>query len=244
MASQLEKDFETPYQTWKADPSPPNATQLLRSVQPVVDYGLQLYGRGSAKSPLLRSRAKQLTLSALQSYNPETAKLKTHLLSQLQGLQRIATKQQQVIALPERVSLELQQLHRAGQELGEQLGREPADAELADFTGISRQRMQYLRRAQYPLSEGQVAARISPAADTLPATRSLVDNPDPWHELVYGDLDAKDQFIMERALGMHGHQRTPLTEISRQLRITPGAVSQRVQKIVQKINRREEFSLF
>ena len=71
----------------------------------------------------------------------------------------------------------------------------------------------------------------------------MQNDPTGWHEFVYNDLNEVDKAIMEYTLGLHGIKQLPTTEIAKKLNISPGAVSQRAQRIQAKLNQREELGL-
>ena len=71
----------------------------------------------------------------------------------------------------------------------------------------------------------------------------MQNDPTGWHEFVYNDLNEVDKAIMEYTLGLHGIKKLPATEIAKKLNISPGAISQRSQRIQAKLNQREELGL-
>ena len=143
--SMLEPDFEPDFAAWKATPNPHQTTLLLGRLQPTIDKAISAHVGNS--DPIIRSRAKQLTLQAVKTYDPMKAKLSTHLFNQLQGLKRIYRKQNQIISVPERISLGQGQLLSADAELQERLGRDPTSGEIADYTGLSLRRIKQIRTA-------------------------------------------------------------------------------------------------
>lgn len=242
----LEKDFQQPFQAWQADPNPQNTGTLLRSVQPVLDTALRTYGGAQAKSPTLRGRAKQLALEALPAYDPQRGSLRNHLLGRLQRLRRFSAGEQQVISVPEQVALQRQQLHEAERELEDKLGRLPTTAELADHTSLSAKRIAYVRQGLPPVAEGTL---IRPGGEEgsgafLPEVRSLAPQQDEWVELVYDDLGPVDQLILEHSLGLHGQQPKSAVQIAKMTRLSPGAISQRMQRIQSMLDEQEELKIF
>jgi len=235
MKSKLEVEYEPEFNAWNANRDKRTAGALLKKVEPVVSNALRAYGGGPA-SPTLRSRAREEAVNAFNSYDPQKGTLRSHLLSRMQRIRRIAGKERQVIRVPEQVSLDQMRTNEAATALEERLGRPPSDKELADNTGLSVKRLGYIRRGVRPVAEGTIT-RMGPegAGGYDPATKSLTDD-DSWVEFIYEDMDPTNQFIMERSFGMHGNPRISATEIARQLRITPGAVSHRMQQIQAQID--------
>ncbi len=239
----LEPDFEPDFNTWKVDSNPHNTTKLLTRLQPTIDRAISAHV--GKPDPILRSRARQITLNAVKSYDPMKAKLSTHLFNQLQGLKRIYRKQTQIIPIPERVSLAQGQLISAEAELLEQLGREATTSELADYTGLSLKRLKQIRTAPSNampegyyegLGDEEGGGGFSPEVEGGP-TRAYI-------ELVHGDLDKANQFIMEATLGMYGRAKLSNQQIAMKLGLTPGAVSQRKAMIQRLIDEQQASGIF
>lgn len=236
--NKLEPEYADAFNAWKVDPTPATRTQMLTTVNPVIDTAIRSYGNAS---PTLRSRAKQMTLTALDTYDPSKGRLKTHLISQLQGLRRHAAREQNIISIPEQVGLDQAWLRTAETELADDLGRDPSDAEIADKTGISRKRMTYIRQFRGAVAESG-AMNQSPDGEDFsePASRGLGkdDEGEAWLDFVYTDLGPTDRVIMDYTLGRNGSPRLALQEIARRLGITPSAASQRAAKIQRMIDER------
>jgi hypothetical protein len=110
--------------------------------------------------------------------------------------------------------------------------------EIADKTGISVKRINYVSKFRYPMSQGSFSGMgeeenemFSPAVEQGPSNT--------WFEFVYSDLDPTNQKIMEWTLGLHGQKPLSNQAIARKLRMTPGAVSQRKAKIQYILNQEE-----
>lgn len=241
--SLLEPEFAEDFGLWQGNPSPHFTSRLLTRLQPTVDRAISAHIGQS--NPILKSRAKQLSLQALRSYDPYKAKLSTHLFNQLQGLKRVARKQTQIISVPERVSLAQGHILQAEAELTERLGRDPTNAELADHTGLSVRRLGQIRQApSNAMPEGyyeslgadEGGGGFLPGVESGPSSAYL--------ELVHGDLDKSNQFILESTLGLHGRPRLSNQQIAAKLGLTPGAVSQRKAVIQRMLDEEEASGLF
>jgi DNA-directed RNA polymerase specialized sigma subunit len=238
----LEQEFQQPYNEWKTTPNQRTTGALLKAVDPILESAIKTYG-GRVHSPNLRSQAKLMALDAFQRYDPTRAKLRTHLMSHLQGLRRVAAQEGQIIHIPERVGLDLHRLRVAEAELRDIYGRDPSDMELADHTGLSRKRITYIRKALPGISEGSISG-VPTEEDQInigPAVHSPADQ--AWYDFVYHDLHPVDQVIMEHTLGLHGKQILSKQQIANKLRLSPGAISQRASKIQDKLNKREELGI-
>lgn len=238
-APKTQQDFDAAFNAWRANKTPATNTQVIKSVQPIIDTALTSYG-SKKPSPNLKSKARLLALEALETYDPARGPVKNHLLSQLQRIRRINAKEQNIIHIPEQVGLDYGNISKAENELYDALGRDPSDEEIADFTGLSTRRIRKVRGFNQPVSEGMTAVTTedganSDVASTLPGAKNSAD---AWLDFVYGDLSPTDKIIMDMTLGRNGRRRTEAKDIARRLNITPGAVSQRSAKIQALIDQR------
>jgi DNA-directed RNA polymerase specialized sigma subunit len=234
-------DFGQVHAEWLKNQTPQYNTKVLAAVQPIVDTAISSYA-GQNPTAAIKTRAKLMALKALKTFDPRIGNVKTHLLSQLQGLRRLAAKEQNIIAIPEQVGLDFQKLTEAENELRDRLSRDPSDDEIADFTGLSTRRINKIRDFHKPVAEGSTVidtgddyADSGGIASKIPGQTT---EQDAWAEFVYGDLSPTNKLIMDMALGLHGRRRASVQEIAKRLNITPGAVSQRAAKIQTMLDRR------
>lgn len=238
--NRLEPEYAPTFRAWKADPTPATAAEVIRAVSPILDTATRPLGN----SPNLRTQAKHVALKALQNYDPERASLRTHLMSQLQGLRRYAGQQDNPIQIPERFILQQRALQRATADLQDQAGREPSDTELSEATGISPKRIAHIRRWRRPLSEGQTTGG---GPDNEEGQDQAVHQATPegiLHDFIYSDLNPRDQLIMDYSLGRNGREQLNSREIARRVGVTPGLVSQRLAGIQQRLNSVSDMQLF
>lgn len=235
MNSYLEPDYQPVFDAWKKAPGPETIQPLLDSVKPVIDSAVKSYV-GSSPNQTLNSRAKLLTIQALNSYDPSRAKLRTHLLSHLRGLQRHAAKSRQIIRIPERVAIDLGKVRDAEKELKDVLGRDPNTSELSDHMGISPKRISKLYKVQPGLTEGQTTLITDQGEDAL--LPGVVNNrgQELWLDYIYHDLHPSDKLIFEHSLGLYGKRKLSKGDIARKVGLSAGAVSQRLAKIQEKID--------
>lgn len=235
----LEPSLAPHFQAWKKSPGPETTDRLLQAVHPILDEALRTYGGASSTSPNLRSRAKQLALDAMGRYDPRQAKLRTHLLVQLQGLRRHAARQDQAIRLPEQMLLDRRHVSMAENDLRETLGRDPSDAETADKSGFSLKRIAKLRTLPGAFAESTLTHATEEGASLWEPNvqgHMQAGSANAWASLVYHDLDPIDQVILEHSLGLHNKPVLANQDIAHKLKISPGAVSQRRQRIQTKLD--------
>lgn len=241
--SSIEPEYAETYNAWKAKPTPQSSTAFLNAMNPAIDRALSAHA--DVRDPILRSRARRLALDAAKKYDPNMGvKLGTHLMNQLQTLRRINRQSQQILRMPERVSLEKAKLDSAEAELVELLGREPTAVELADHTSMPVKRIKYVRKFQPGIAEGTLQARSEALTGDIydPAVQQASSN--KWVEALYADQDPVNQKIMEWSLGLFGSSRLSNQQIASKLRISPGAVSQRKIKIQKLIDQQQSLGMF
>jgi DNA-directed RNA polymerase specialized sigma subunit len=243
MDSLLEKEFEPAFTAWKASPNPGTSSTLLSAVRPVIDSAITSYGGSSIGSPTFRSRARLSALNAFQSYDPARGTLRTHLLSQMQGLRRQSAQEQNIISIPEAVALNRKHLDEAENNLRDELGRDPSDAELADRTGMSFGRLAQLRKFNLPIAEGTTQVEDAEGDIYEPASQALKQTDQAWENFVYADLGNTDRAVMDHLLGRNGRRKMTVSGIATKLGVTPGAVSQRAAKIQALLDMRQSLSI-
>ena len=242
MDYKLEPEFQGPYDSWKSDPTPDSTAAFLKEIDPVINKAIKTHV--GKPNPLIRGRARRMALESLPKYDPTRSRLQTHLYNQLQGLKRYAGQQHQGVKVPERVVLDRHVVETASQELRDDLGREPSDDELSDRTGYPMKRISYVRKYNPAMSQGffQNVGEQTGSGGFLPN----IDQPESeaWIRLIYEDLDPLDQNIMEYTLGLNGQPVLSNQEIAQKLRRSPGAISQRKQRIQLLLDQENELSPF
>jgi len=232
----MEQPYTEAFTAWQKKPDATTRGALLRAVDPILSTAVHSYA--PTGGPHAKSQARLMALRAFDSYDPQQGTMKTHLLSQLRGLQRVQGKSRQIIGIPEGVILDRQHLVDDEERLREDLGRDPSDAEIAASTGLSLKRIGYVRQAQPGVNTGsltdETGAPYSPAS-TVPGTDVAGVM---WEEMVYQDLGPVDQAVLDFTLGKHNSPVLENREIAERLGISPGAVSQRKARIQEQLDER------
>jgi DNA-directed RNA polymerase specialized sigma subunit len=219
----IEPDLEPAWNQWRNDESPASNKQFLGVLAPKMDKAISAHV-GQA-SPVLRSNAKRIAIESMRRYDPTQSSVGTYLYRQLAGLKRLARRQSNILRVPERLQLGRTALRDAESELLDRHGRDPSDSELADHLGMSMKRIELLRRASHPVAEGTAGQLDGFQPEALrKRNQTMVD-------LLYDDLDPIDQRIVEHSFGMRGRKVLPNNVLAHQLRLSPGAISQRRARI-------------
>jgi len=241
MGNYLEEEHRPAFEAWQADQTPAGNAAFLKHIDPIVQKGVKMYGDGS---PLTSSQARLMALNAVRKYDPTRSRLQSHMLNQMQGLRRVARKQQEVLRVPERVLLENQRLQQYSQEVQDEIGREPTDAELSDRLGISLQRLTKIRQYQPGMSSGQAESADPMQGQPASYIPGQQEAENYWVQIVYQDLGALDQKIMELTLGLNGHKKLSNQEVAKKLNRSPGAITQRKMRIQRLLDQESDLSPF
>lgn len=218
------------YDQWSANPSSDNTKKLMETLTPQIDSALRSFAPGMENS--LRLKAATMTLKALPKYNKDKGmSLKSYVYQQLQPLQREFGKRVNPLQVPERHILELKTLNTYETNFFDENGREPSAAELADYSGIPISRITKIRKGKLANSESQTISAES--GDSMFSLKS--DPQENWAHYIYQGLDPVDQRIYEYVTGYGGVTPIKKSDIAIKLKITPAAVSQRINKIVKQL---------
>lgn len=222
------------YDNWLNDPTPDTLSAVVSALDPVLVTEVQHY---SGPKPLLRAKAKSLAVNAVKTYDPNRgAALRSWVVTQLKPLSRYSQRMRSV-GVSELASRQSAELYTQGLKLEEDLGREPTNNELADYLGISRKRVDYIKNTVKPsMAESQLLARgiDEDQQANLPAMY-MPNKGDLASDAVYQDLDEREKIIYAWKTGTYGQQLLPNAEIAKRLGVTPATVSQITERIARRI---------
>lgn len=240
----LEDNFREPYTAWKTKPGPATNSGMLKALQPTIEGAIRVHV--GEPNPLLVSKARVMALQGLPTYDPKRGRLQNHMYNHLLGLKRANRQQTTILKVPERVQLDKYNLENANKELTAQLGREPTDDQLADYTGFSPSRMAKVRSYKSGLSEGYMSNLEEQGAGFSGGGSVMPGQPKKsyWTEIVYDDLDDYHKKIMELAYGLNGRKPKQNQEIAAKLGRSPGAISQAKARIQKMLDEEYELSPF
>lgn len=216
---------------WQKQPTPEDTSFLLQKMKPTINSAMTSYAPGHQKD--LAIKAANLTLKALQSYDPSKGTdPSTHVFHNLKRLNRFANRRSNIIPISEQASMEYRYLQEARQEFIDTFDREPSELELADRTGYSLKKVNKILDGNKITSE---TSTINPETNASTLAATDVTEKD-FFEYVYRSVGPIDQKIMEWSSGAHGQPALSNQEIAKKLHITPAAVSQRRAKILDKLS--------
>ena len=227
------------WKKWKQTQTPEDFDTLMDAANPLISSAITSYAPGSA--PAVRSKARVLVAKAFNTYDPaRKVKLNTHLYNQLQPLYREGGTYSSVHT-PERVTLDLKAMKRGFSELEDTLGREPSDREISDHTGMSSKRLKKLRSYDKPqmMESFFEPAEGSDQDSNLPATEKMANL---WEDYAYHSMSSPDQAIYDMKMGRNGRKAMSVTAIAKSMKISSGAVSQRLGRISKILQEAQQMS--
>jgi DNA-directed RNA polymerase specialized sigma subunit len=218
------------YNAWKTDPAnQANTKALLDELHPTIESALTSYAPQDKDS--LRTRARIMAIDAAGTYDPKhSAKLSSYVFNSLKSLNRVKAKRTNIVHIPENVILEQNKINNAKNALTSELGREPTILELSDHTGLSAKRIEYANKRDSQKSSSQF---LTEKGDSF-----FTQQEDPqriWADYVYHDMDSIDKKVFEWSTGYGGTEKLKKMDIAKKLKISPSAVSQRINKIIHKL---------
>lgn len=228
-------DGESAYAEWLRDKSPENMSKVVDAYAPTINSEIMRY---SGSKPLLRSRARILAVKAVKSFNPMSgARLQSWIVTNLQPLSRYGQKQRQDVHVPEVAMRQAAAVARVTEEMKDDLGRDPTDAELADELHISVDRVKKVRKMAVPSVYASSLEQKAMDSESYSEPGVITPSQVPFaQEAVYQGLDARDRIIFDSITGSHGAQMTPAKQVAATLGVSPAFVSQRAADIGRQIS--------
>jgi DNA-directed RNA polymerase specialized sigma subunit len=235
----MEPKFHETFHNWQNKKDDASREQLLEAIMPIVRDNVQQVS--GADKHYMTMQGKILAIKAMERYDPTQSSVATYLNRQLMPLRRTARQQMNILSIPDRMLSAAQQLEGAETELEDRFGRMPTTAELADHMSISVKQIERIRRLAHARNTGNMGAPDEEGGVKSPEVRHNLDIK-YRHEYVLSALesDPVSQVIYEADNSLHGRKPMSTAALSSKLHISPGAVSQRRNKINQLMNQAEK----
>ncbi len=218
------------YTAWKADPTPDNLNNVVRTLDGPVNYAL--YSVGDTTNPQLKHQARLFTADAIKTWDPtKGTQLSSWVGSQLQSLRRFKRENTGPVKVPERAQLDAWHLEKTRRTYLDENGQEPDVKQLADASKLSVKRITDVRRSTRPIVAQDAIQDVE---------QSLPDYMDEALEYVYDESDATDRQIIEHLTGYGGTQQLPKHLVAARLGVSPSQITRRSERIAQKLQAMEQ----
>jgi DNA-directed RNA polymerase specialized sigma subunit len=236
--NRLEPEYDEVYRRWKEKPEEQkNIDDILGSMSPLIDRTVRSIQGDS--SGYLRTQGKILAMKSLAKYDPERASLATYLSQQLLPLRRTSRQQMNLLGVPDRMMTSASQLQSAETEFEYEHGRLPTVQELSDKLHISRKQIMRSRNMGHARNTGSYAVPDEEGGVHSPEVSRRL-NDEYIDQFVLSGLDNVSATIYKHDNTLYGKKRLSTDALARQLKLSPGAISQRRNKIAQLANTAEK----
>jgi RNA polymerase primary sigma factor len=222
--------YDEAYAEWSANRTPENMAKLVNAFAPTINSEIM---RFEGPKPLLRSRARVLTINAIKTYNPAAgAKLQSWVVTNLQPLSRYGKRLRDVYS-PEVAARQAAAIDRRRKEFVDEYGRDPTDEELADEMGMTAKRVAEVRKMAVPsVAASQFDDYVSADGDVGTAPGVVQPSKVPFaQEAAYMSLDDNKKSVFDMLTGLHGQKRLPAKEVAKRMGVSSSAISQQAKSI-------------
>lgn len=239
-------DLDASYDAWRQDPSKRNMSAVLSAAGPVIRKAVYRHTRSS--DPVAVGRAKSLVAKSLPRYDPSKASLGTFIDRQVQPLIRWQASRSNVARTTDTIRSDIAQLARAESEYTSEYGRAPSTQQLSDYSGLPPDKIAKIRRSMQSFNTGTqaIGEESSELSDSYSDLGSYNDEAadKAWLDIVRSDMSDIDKYILEHTLGLGGVKQLSNQQIAKNLKLSPGAISQRKQRIQNLLDRQSELNPF
>lgn len=221
MENRQQQDLEL-WREWRKTNDPNTLKKLLGRLQPLIHREVSKWDN-TVPPATLESKGRQLTVEALQSYNPNMgAAIGTHVTARLRKLSRHVYPHMNVARLPENKQLMYNTVSVAQNNLYDSLGRDATVSELADELKWTPKKVSDFQTAfgRRELVESEGAFLDTDTEDT-----TLTD-------FYYHGLPPDDQRLFEDITGYGGSKPQNNTQLQKKYNLTQGQLSYKKRKFV------------
>ena len=218
-----------------------NLRLVVKIAQDYSSYGLPLAD--------LISEGNIGLMKAVERFDPEKGgKLSTYAAWWIkQSIKRALANQSKTIRLPVHMVDKIAKMRRISSMLGESLGREPSDEELAEELGIPRRKLAFLKRASQrptsldaPVNDGEKTGYGDIIGDEKAANPLDVLADKNLHnqlDTLLNVLDEREHRIIDARFGLNGTKPMTLEEVGREFGVTRERIRQLQNVALDKMRR-------
>ncbi len=218
-----------------------NLRLVVKIAQDYSNYGLPI-------SDLI-SEGNIGLMKAVERFDPtKGGKLSTYAAWWIkQSIKRALANQSKTIRLPVHMVDKIAKMRRISTILGEALGREPTEEELADEVGLPRRKLAMLRQASQrptsldaPINEGEATEYgeiISDERATSPFEMLSDKNLQGQLDGLLSVLDQRERQIIDDRFGLNGKKPLTLEEVGREFGVTRERIRQLQNSALTKMRR-------
>lgn len=222
MAKYNAKDDVDAWQAWKSSGDRQDLGNLFKRVEPVIQKEVSRWASGPVARPVLNLEAKKISLNAFRTFDPDKARLNTHLTNNLKGLSRIVYTHTNPARMPEHQVLKMNSFLTVRNSLEEELGRDPTTLEISENLAWSPREVESY--------QGQMRTGYS-TSQPVPAGFERYDADKAFLDFVYYDLADQDKLVFEYTTGYGGKRVLSAQDLIKKTGMTQGQISHSKRRI-------------
>lgn len=224
--SRQDKDLEL-WNNYKARPGKQTLEPLLNNFKGTITKSVNKWGGGNVSPAVLDIKAKKIAIDAFNSFNPQKAKLNTHLTNHLKGISR-PVYETQVARMPESRTLKVGTFLTANQELVNGLGRLPTAKELSENLKWNIKEVHRFRNEMRSQFSTDPDKPVPPGFETFNSEIGELD-------FIYHDLNEQDKQVFEGTTGYMGSPVMSTKDLMKKTGLTSGQISHSKRRIKSKV---------
>lgn len=235
MVDESRTDKETRlWKEWKRTGADAPLSELLTSLTPIVERSVKQWSGSVVPDFILRARANNLIVEALNDWDPNISKMNTHLINRLQKLSRLVYENQNVARIPESRASKIGAYQSSFGELEDTLGREPSVGELADHMSWN---VKEIERIQKDMRKEVPSSMLVSSPEFYSDTKDKV-----LLDYYYNTLAPQNQVVFESLTGYGGKEVLTPLQIARRAGLTVNEVEENKNKFVTELKTWKAFS--
>lgn len=214
---------------WNASGRDPNKLRpLIHSLQPLVKHRSRIFVNKirDIPPPVIEAEFQDQLVGALETYNPKKSQLKTWVTNRLIKANRFINTYQNPARIGEKRIYDITKMQTAEERLQNQLGREPSDMEISDFSKMPLNEVRTLRqevRKSYPSGH---FGPVDPMTFTPSRTKEVM-------KLLPYDLSPEENAVFDLVYTGRGGKGMGTGDIAKKLKMSAPKVS-RLKKAIAK----------
>lgn len=214
---------------WQKTRDPKLLGPIVNKYLPILRSELRKY-QGNLPPSTMEAYGKKYMIDALKNFDPAKANVTTHLVHNLQRLNRVNYDTSQVVRMSEELQRGVNVFKERKEYLTDKFGREPTIDELADELGWTESRIGRTERMLHSemLSSGMALAPKS------------YEMEDPRLDYIYHDLAPTDKIIFQHKIGYKGSPILGLSDIAKKVKLSVPSISVRSKKIADLVKSKME----
>ena len=202
-------------------------SELLISLAPIIERSVGQWSGSTVPAYILRARATNLVVEALDEWDPKIAKMNTHLINRLQKLSRIVYEHQNVARIPESRATKVGIFQAAEGALQDTFGREPSVAELSDYLSWNPKEVQKIQK--------DIRREIPSSYVEVPVVFGEESKEKMMLDYYYAGLNPTNQVIFEYTTGYGGKPVLTSNQIAKRVKLPQPDVESRKNQFVSQL---------